>query len=89
MSKADELRAELAAAELEERFLEAKAAFENGDMSYEDYREVKVGFHDARVAHRQQREARAAEVADGDAAVTPETVAMTADASREKGGDAE
>lgn len=87
MSKADELRAELAAAELEERFLAAKAEFEAGEMSYEDYRAIKQEFHDARVAHRQEREAKTASVADGDAVVTPETVTGAVDPSVEKGGE--
>lgn len=87
MSKADELRAELAAAELEERFLEAKAAFDKGDMSYDDYRAIKHEFHDARSAHRQEREARTQAVADGDAVVTPETVTGKVDPSIDKGGE--
>ena len=83
MSKADELRAELAAEEANERFVDAKRAFESGEISADEYRAVKEEFHDARVAHRQLREARKAELeaeaADGDATVTPGSVGVTTD----------
>lgn len=60
MSRADELRAELAAAELEDEFLKAKAQFQKGKLSYDKYRKVKEKFHQARVAHRLERQAEGA-----------------------------
>lgn len=75
MNRAEELRAELALEEQNEEFLKAKEAFEAGTISYEDYREVKERFHDARVAFRQAREER---TADAEGVVTPETVGVSA-----------
>lgn len=93
MSRADELRAELAAAELEETFLEAKAAFEASEKTPEQreaYSAIKQTFHDARAAFREQRQAAAAEALaaqngetpeTGDATVTPAPVSVTARAT--------
>lgn len=67
-TRAEELRAELAVAEREEEFLEAKQMHADGDLSDEEYRAIKQGFHDARVAYRQMREAAAAQAVTDEAA---------------------
>lgn len=72
MSRADELRAELAVAELEEQLVAAKDA---GDVPAELKRELRA----ARQAHREMREAAAAELEDGDAVASPATIAVTAE----------
>lgn len=77
MSRADELRSELAAAELEEEFLKAKKAFQSGKLSFDKYREVKEKFHAARVAHREAREA----ATPGEGTVRPATVRAKAKAN--------
>jgi len=73
MSKADELRAELKVAELEESFVEAKSRGEATE-------EMKQNLREARRQWRELREAQAAEVAEGDAVVRPGTVEVTAEA---------
>jgi hypothetical protein len=78
MGRVEELQAELKAAKFEESFLEAKARFQDGDIDYDEYRKIKTKFHEARVAHREKREANGLEVAEGDAVVTPKTIKASA-----------
>lgn len=85
MNRAEELRAELELEEQNEEFLRAKEAFEAGEISHEDYREVKERFHDARVAFREAREER---TADAEGVATPETVGVSA-TTNDMGGEAE
>lgn len=69
MSKSAELKAELKAAELEDEFLEAKEANLKGKLDDDKYRAIKQKFHDARQAHRLERQQGTA----GDGTVTPIT----------------
>lgn len=78
MTDTDQLRAELAVAELQEEFIAAKERYARGEIDFDEFRAIKQKHHDARVAFREGREARAAEVAGGDAAVSPGTVHATA-----------
>lgn len=86
MSTVEELRAKLAEAELEERFIAAKEAKERGEIDDEEYRAIKDEFHAARVASREVRQEAAAAAAaagetlgePGDAVVSPDTIRTTA-----------
>ena len=81
MSRAEELRAELRVAELEERLIAAKA-----DGSIEQLPGLKAELRDARRAHREARAAADADLADGDALVRPATVEVVASTNSTGGG---
>ncbi len=67
MSRADELRAELAVVELEERLVQAKA-------DGEDHADLKHELREARRVFREGREQSPPDIADGDAVARPDTV---------------
>jgi hypothetical protein len=83
MGRADELRAELAAAELEERLVALKA---DPKADPDEVQQAKYALRDARRVFRQAREAAPPETAAGDAVARPEPVKAKTSVKRPGGG---
>lgn len=82
MPSTEELRAQLAMVELEERLVALKA---DPDTDPEVLAECKVALREARVRFRTFREGGRPEPAPGDAVATPGTVATSATVERPGG----